>query len=117
MVNIEDLTIGEAKKLATIFGSGAQALAQCPCDGVQIVVLQRGWVVVGRFSQASQECKLTDGFVIRNWGTSKGLGELAESGPLSGTKLDPIPESRFHELTIVMRMKCSDKWEATCKGR
>ncbi len=117
-MNIDDLTIGEAKKLSAIFGASQGGSAvHCPCDGVHIVILQRGWVVVGRFSQAGSECTISNGFVIRLWGTSKGLGELASDGPLSGTKLDPIPETKFHELTIVARMKCSDKWEGTCKAR
>lgn len=82
--------------------------------GIQIVVLQRGWVVAGRLFKNGSDYQLTDGFIVRNWGTSKGLGELAEKGPLDLTKLDPLPESSFHELTVVLRMKCSPGWEKTC---
>lgn len=116
-MNIEDLTIGEAKKLAGLFGAVQNVTTHCPCEGIEIIVLQRGWVVAGRLSKSGTDYKLTNGYVVRNWGTSKGLGELAENGPLSGTKLDPLPESNFHELTVVLRMKCSDKWEAACKAR
>jgi hypothetical protein len=45
-----------------------------------------------------------------NGGTDKGLGQLAVDGPRSGTVLDAIPRTTFHELTIVARMECSDKW-------
>ena len=78
--------------------------------GKFIVVLQRGWVVVGDLSKDGTEFTLTNGSVVRRWGTSKGLGELAIEGPLEETILDPIPDTKFHELTVIMRMKCSDKW-------
>lgn len=76
-----------------------------------IVVLQRGWVIVGDFEQKGTDCTVTNGHVIRRWGTSKGLGELATEGPKPNTTLDPIPAAHFHELTMVMRLECtSDKW-------
>lgn len=75
----------------------------------EIVVLQRGWVVVGDFKQDGTQCIVTDGHVVRRWGTSKGLGELAMEGPLKDTVLDAIPETKFHELTVVARLKCNAK--------
>lgn len=78
---------------------------------IQIVVLQRGWVVIGRFSQTKEQCHLTNASVIRIWGTSKGLGELATNGVLTNTKLDKTPDLHFHELTIVLRMDVDEtKW-------
>ena len=78
----------------------------------EIVVLQRGWVVVGEFHQKDSQCWVEDGAVIRRWGTSKGLGELALEGPRATTVLDPIPKTKFHELTIVARMECNAKaWD------
>ena len=70
----------------------------------QIVILNRGWVVVGDYSEKGDECYLTNASVIRVWGTTKGLGELAEKGPLTNTKLDPCPNVTFHKLTMVARM-------------
>ena len=78
---------------------------------VRIVILQRGWVFVGVFSQEGSKCSLDNGFNIRIWGTSKGLGELV-NGPLSNTKCDPIPHIEFHELTIVATLKVNaSKWK------
>lgn len=75
--------------------------------GIQCCVLQRGWVVIGELSKSGQYYTLTKPSVIRNWGTTKGLGELVKSGPLANTKLDPTNGTvRFHELTLVMRIKC-----------
>lgn len=73
---------------------------------IRIVVLQRGWVVVGRFTSKNQECILTNASVIRVWGTTKGLGEIAINGPTSKTVLDKTPDIRFHELTVVMTIDC-----------
>ncbi len=78
-----------------------------------IVILQRGWIVVGDFTQEGSQCVMRNGSVIRRWGTTKGLGELAVKGPLPETKLDPIPETTFHELTVIARIACSAEWDKT----
>jgi hypothetical protein len=78
---------------------------------IKIVILQRGWVMIGRFSQTGAQCVIDDANVIRRWGTSKGLGELASKGPLTNTVLDPTPQVKFHELTVVQVIDCEDdKW-------
>lgn len=74
----------------------------------QIVILNRGWVVVGDYSEKGDECTITDSSVIRVWGTTKGLGELAENGPLTNTKLDPCPNVYFHKMTMVARMNVNE---------
>jgi len=67
---------------------------------VRIVILQRGWVMVGRWSQDGETVTLDDARVIRRWGTTKGLGEL-RSGPKPQTTLDPAGRVQFHILTMV----------------
>lgn len=82
----------------------------------KICVLQRGWVFVGNFSKEGATCKLEDAYNIRTWGTTKGLGELAEDGPTSTTKLDKVNDVSFHELTSVVILDCNDKnWKSTLK--
>lgn len=77
----------------------------------QIVILNRGWVVIGNYSEKGDECTLTEASVIRVWGTTKGLGELAENGPLTNTKLDPCPNVHFHKMTMVARLDVNEsKW-------
>ncbi len=66
-----------------------------------IVVLQRGWVAVGRLHQDDDKITLTDASIIRRWGTTKGLGELV-NGPTSETVLDPAGTIRGHILTVVL---------------
>ncbi len=82
----------------------------------KICVLQRGWVFVGNFSKEGSTCKLEDAYTIRTWGTTKGLGEIAEGGPTDSTKLDKVNDVSFHELTSVVIIDCNDKsWKATLK--
>jgi len=77
----------------------------------RIVILQRGWVMVGRWSQDGEDCVLTDAAVIRVWGTKRGLGEIAEGGPTSSTILDRAGTVRFHILAVVASIDCEEaKW-------
>lgn len=79
---------------------------------IKIVILQRGWVAIGRYSEEENDmCVLSDASIIRSWGTSKGLGELALNGKQSSTKLDKTGTIRFHKLTSVGIVDCvSAKW-------
>ena len=82
---------------------------------IRIVILQRGWVAVGRFEQDESDCILKTASIIRKWGTTKGLGEII-TGPKSDTVLDPCGTLRFHELAIVASMDCEvSKWEKHLK--
>ncbi len=82
-----------------------------PPSPIRIVILQRGWVKVGRYFQDGSNCRLADCAAIRLWGTTKGLGEIAEGGPTSKTVLDKEPTCRFHELTVIAMIDCKEsKW-------
>jgi hypothetical protein len=83
--------------------------SQIQYDGeIKIVVLQRGWVIVGKFERDDSECKMHGASVIRNWGTTKGLGEIAGSGPTKDTKLDPTNGLvEFDYLTVVATIACN----------
>ena len=79
---------------------------------VKIVILQRGWVMVGFYHRDGDNCTLRNASVLRQFGTSKGLGEIAEGGPTSTTKLDPCNGLvEFHRLTEVATITCVEsKW-------
>ena len=72
----------------------------------KIVVLQRGWVAVGKYYNNNSECRLEEASIIRQWGTKKGLGELALNGPQSDTRLDKSGVIRFNLGAEVCRMDC-----------
>ena len=80
---------------------------------IKIVILQRGWIMVGKFERVGSDCQLHNASVIRTWGTTKGLGELANEGIRSGTKLDPCyGVVQFDYLTVVATIDCRrDKWQ------
>ena len=78
-----------------------------------ILVIQSGWVLVGdvRWLPDTYEYEVTDGFVIRVWGTDRGLGQLAFSGPRSETKLDPIPITWVPHDQLIFPMKVTFEGE------
>ena len=80
---------------------------------VKIVILQRGWIMVGRLERKSSDYKLFNASVIRKWGTTKGLGEIADGGPTASTELDSCNGTvQFDYLTVVATIDCNDKkWE------
>lgn len=78
---------------------------------IKIVVLHRGWVVVGDYSVEGEEVVISNASVIRKWGTTKGLGELALNGKLKDTILDDCGTVRANKLAVVMALDCQqDKW-------
>lgn len=111
-MDIEKLTIGEARELAALVGAKTKTKKRCEDLGWQIVILQRGWVMVGKMKKTGYQCELSSASVIRRWGTTQGLGELADKGPLTDTKLEPCKrEVRFHYLTVIATISCNEeKW-------
>jgi len=80
---------------------------------VRIVVLQRGWVAIGKFKRnESGEGELFPAAIIQTWGTTKGLPELV-NGPTSSTKLNKSDSViRFNiGAEILMINVDSTKWE------
>lgn len=107
-MNIDEMTMGEFKELNNLFNSEQKTKKDY---GWQICILQRGWVMVGHLTQEGTQMVLNNASVIRNWGTTKGLGEIAENGPTESTKLDKCPQVKFHELTLIGMLQCNEsKW-------
>ena len=80
---------------------------------IRIVVLQRSWNLIGRFSQDDrgvftihEPC-----YVIRRWGTTGGLGQIAEDGPTKETILDKTPTVRGHRDALIFTIDVDEeKW-------
>lgn len=81
---------------------------------IKIVVLQRGWVYIGRLERNDNDCKLHSAYCIRTWGTTKGLPELV-NGATSSTKLDKCEGVvEFDWLTVIHTITVNqDKWKST----
>lgn len=113
-IKIDELTLGQVKELKSLFPKCKTTKLREENDegDIRIVVLQRGWIVVGNFFQQGSQCWLENAAVVRKWGTSKGLGEIAKNGPTENTVLDPSPPVRFHEMVVVAMIDCENsKWE------
>lgn len=67
---------------------------------VKIVVLDRGFVYVGRVEHNEDWLTVRNAKNIRAWGTTKGLGELV-TGPLKDTKLDAVGTVRAPMRAVI----------------
>ena len=99
-----NLTMSEVREL--IGGTTAAQATSGPCESPrrQIVVGERGWVFVGTVTRIGGDYVLADASVIRVWGTTNGLGELAIKGKQSKTILDPCGTVRIPELAVIARI-------------
>jgi hypothetical protein len=80
-------------------------------DDVRIVVLHRGHVVVGRYERSGDDVVVRHASVIRVWGTTRGLGEIASGGPTPKTVLDACGTVRVHALAVIFTLDCEgQKW-------
>lgn len=79
----------------------------------QIVILDRGFVFVGDVAQDGDWLVISGAKNVRRWGTSKGLGELAASGPLPNTRLDDAGVVRAPLRAVIGTIDCEPtKWAA-----
>jgi hypothetical protein len=116
-MDINSLTLGQVKEVASIAGAlgvcstgQASAASEAGSADVRIVILQRGWVIVGYYRRAGGRVLVSKASVIRNWGTTKGLGEL-RTGPTNKTVLEPCGDVDAHELAEIASIKCeATKW-------
>lgn len=100
------------EKSSMININGVNYIPAASCGEIVILILQRGWVMVGRLDHPDDHhLRLTDAAVIRCWGTTRGLGEIAAGGPTADTRLDSIGSVTAHELTVVAQVECDeDAW-------
>lgn len=83
---------------------------------VKIVVMDKGFVSVGLYSGGKDWIKLENAAVIRNWGTTGGLGQLAKDGPQPNTRLDHTPTEHIPLHAVIKTIDCDfSNWEAVLK--
>ena len=73
---------------------------------LQIVILDRGFIYVGNVDISGDWVTITNARNIRRWGTTNGLGELAKSGPLKDSVLDPAGTVRAPIRSVVGMIEC-----------
>ncbi len=122
MSDIDTLTIGEAreavqrgKEIEKILG-GKECAKPSPSNastdhGLQIIILDRGYVYVGNVSIDDNWVLITTARNVRRWGTTKGLGELAANGPLKDSIIDPVGTVRAPLRALIGLIECeASKW-------
>lgn len=81
--------------------------------GLQIAVLDRGFVYVGQVYTNGEWCVIENAKNVRRWGTTKGLGELAAQGPQRNTVLDEAGTVKASIRSLNHLIGCeAEKWTA-----
>lgn len=70
-------------------------------QGFAIVVVDRGFVYVGDVEHDGDWCVVRNARNIREWGTDKGLGQLALDGPRPNTLLDDVGTVRVPAHALI----------------
>lgn len=91
-MNIDALTIGEARQIMALLGSTKQDAQPHPLEGKRVVWIgTHGFIWVGTLRSQSGLQYLADADNIRYWETrSGGLPELARNGYSGGDKIDRV---------------------------
>jgi len=77
----------------------------------KIVVVDRGFVYVGRVLYEGDFLVISSAQNIRVWGTSRGLGQLC-SGPTTDTKLDNVGTVRVPMRAVISVIDVEqEKWQ------
>jgi hypothetical protein len=83
--------------------------------GYSIVVLSHGFVYAGDVTLVGEELVIGRPLNIRQWGTTKGLGQLAVEGPQKDTVLDRCGNIYAPKLALIHIMSVADlarkRWE------
>lgn len=72
----------------------------------KIVVISSGWVVIGMVETKPDMIIIHDASVIRKWGTTAGLGEIATRGPTKETTLDYTGKVEVFNQAVIMQIVC-----------
>lgn len=103
------LTIEQALALASVLNGKPEATAEMN-HGHAIVVADRGHVWVGDVTTNNEWCVIKGARIIRIWGTTAGLNQLANEGPLPGTKLDAAADLRVSAKAVIAIIPTRDRW-------
>lgn len=76
----------------------------------QIVIADRGWVWVGKVTVSGETLVIEEARNVRRWGTTRGLGELAENGPTESTRLDPVGRIVVPQRAVIGVIACKSAW-------
>lgn len=75
----------------------------------KIVVITSGWVVQGMVTELPDRLRIDNASVIRVWGTTAGLGQLAHSGPTTETVYDFAGVVECFNQAVIMQIDVTYK--------
>lgn len=109
-MNIDELTIGQAREIAALVSPIKSAPSpQVDLGPQQIVVLDRGFVYTGQAKIVGDFVLIENAKTIRGWGTTKGLGELVD-GPTPSTKTEAVGTLTCPLRAVISIIKCNRAW-------
>lgn len=75
----------------------------------EVFVMSFGFVLMGEIAcESPKDFVIDNASVVRRWGTTAGVGELAITGPTATTILDPLPNGTvIQKSAIIFRIPCS----------
>ena len=106
-MNVEDLTIKQARELSAMFGG--VSTVQHPLVGKKVLAILPGrFIYIGTLEQHGEHYVLNDAQNIRYWKErNNGLGGFAKDGPVSGDKIDDCPPVWFRASEEIAFMEVS----------
>ena len=108
-MELGDLKLRDVIALADAMRGGPGATEDL---GLQIVVLDKGFVYVGEVELTGNHCIVENAMNVRKWGTKEGLLQLAATGPLPETRLDGRGQIRCDRSQVIHFIKCrEDAWK------
>ena len=116
-MKLDDLTIGEAKQLAAMFGGAQTQGLVSPSLGKYVIVRTYSAGVHCGVLQAKQgdQVILSDTRRIWKWAGAKTLSEIAVNGlDVSGSKVSQAVDT--NELTAIEVIPCSEKATKVLRG-
>lgn len=104
-MNIDDLTIGQAKELSAIFGGTKE---KHPLDGQKVVaVLPHGFIHYGVLHDSGGRFALSEASNLRYWvKRDGGLPEFAAFGPKEDDRIDKIGVVHFDSALFFYPCGC-----------
>jgi hypothetical protein len=108
-MNIDELTLGQVRELQSLLGG--VPTVQNKDWGHAIVVADRGFVWFAESVKRNGDfIEIRQARQIRVWGTTKGLAQLANDGPQSGTKLEDIGNADIPFRAIISIIPTKKRW-------
>lgn len=80
--------------------------------GLALVTADRGHVWVGRVTDGPGPwLQIDDAKIVRRWGTTEGLNQLAKQGPQPNTRLDAPATVKVAHRAVIAIIPCeADAW-------